>query len=85
VQKLKDKLSEASEAHRSGEIGAVPMRSDRFFAVNSSWYFATREGASVGPFETKEKALGGLDDFIEFVKLAGPAMRDSFTQSLRTA
>ena len=41
-------------ANRIGENGPVPMRTDRFFAVNSAWYFATREGASIGPFDSKD-------------------------------
>jgi hypothetical protein len=70
---------------RNGELGAVPMRTDRFFAVNSAWYFATREGASVGPFEDKAEALGGLADFLDFIQLAEPRVLSTFYASLHTA
>lgn len=70
---------------RSGERGVVPMRTDRFFAVNSAWYFATREGASVGPFEDKSEAQNGLSDFLDFIQLAEPRVLSTFYASLHTA
>ena len=59
-------------ANRQGESGSVPLRSDRFFAAQGQWYFATREGAPIGPFGDKGEALQGLNDFIEFMNLAEP-------------
>jgi hypothetical protein len=70
---------------RTGELGAVPMRTDRFFAVNSAWYFATREGASIGPFESKPDAQKGLSDFIDFIKLAEPRVLTTFYSSLHAS
>ncbi len=58
------------------------MRTDRFFAVNSAWYFATREGASIGPFDTKYDAQKGLHDFIDFIQLAEPRVLSSFYSNL---
>jgi hypothetical protein len=69
---------------RNGEAGAVPMRTDRFFAVNSAWYFATREGASIGPFEDKTEAQRGLSDFLDFIQLAEPRVLSTFYSSLNT-
>ncbi len=68
--------------NRDGESGPTPMRSDRFFAVKSSWYFATREGASIGPFDDKNLASQGLSDFLDFIALAEPKMLSSFYASL---
>lgn len=68
--------------NRKGENGPAPMRTDRFFAVKSSWYFATREGASIGPFDNKDEAAQGLSDFIDFIALAEPQMLSSFYASL---
>ena len=63
----------SSTIHRAGEMGStVPMRSDRFFAAQGEWFFSTREGAPIGPFDDKEEAVKGLDDFIEFMSLAEP-------------
>jgi hypothetical protein len=69
--------------NRVGEDGPTPMRTDRFFSVNSAWYFATREGASIGPFENKNDAEQGLRDFIDFIALAEPRVLSSFYASLR--
>jgi len=68
---------------RDGESGVVPIRTDRFFAVNSAWYFATREGASIGPFGDKSEARKGLADFLDFIKLAEPRVLSSFYASLQ--
>jgi hypothetical protein len=71
-----------SGAARTGEIGIVPMRTDRFFAINSAWFFATREGASIGPYENKSEAHEGLADFLDFIRLANPPLLSTFYSSL---
>lgn len=58
--------------NRQGEAGQIPLRSDRFFTAQGEWYFSTREGAPIGPFEDKDDARKGLNDFIEFMLLAEP-------------
>jgi hypothetical protein len=68
--------------NRIGEGGNVPSRTERFFAVTSGWYFATREGAPIGPFDDKNEAENGLDDFIEFMSLAEPKTLSKLYQSL---
>ena len=70
------------KAARTGEGGISPMRTDRFFSVNSTWYFATREGASIGPFDSKTDAAQGLRDFVDFIALAEPRVLTSFYSSL---
>lgn len=68
--------------NRQGESGPVPLRTDRFFAAQGEWYFATREGAPIGPFEDKGEARKGLDDFIEFLELAEPKILSRLYKSL---
>jgi len=48
------------------------MRTDRFFNAQGQWFFSTREGSPIGPFEDKDEAQKGLGDFIEFMSLAEP-------------
>jgi hypothetical protein len=74
----------AASCRRTGESGAVPMRTDRFFAVNAAWYFTTREGASIGPFASKTDAQGGLADFVKFIAIAQPRVLSSLYASLHT-
>lgn len=69
-------------SNRQGEKGPVPLRSDRFFSAQGEWFFATREGAPIGPFEDKEEARKGLDDFIEFLGLADPKILSRFYATL---
>jgi hypothetical protein len=71
---------------RSGEKDVkLPLRTDRFFAVYSAWYFTTREGAAIGPFESKQEAQSGLLDFIEFIQKAEGSIRNTFISSLVAA
>lgn len=54
---------------RTGEDGAPPFRSSRFFCVGSKWYFTTREGFDSGPFATRERAEIGLKRFLHVVRM----------------
>ncbi|HUH38616.1 MAG TPA: DUF6316 family protein, partial [Spongiibacteraceae bacterium] len=54
---------------RAGEAGSPPARHDRFFVEGGDWYFKTREGAPIGPFEDRDDARRGLTDFLEFMLL----------------
>ena len=69
--------------NRQGEAGKIPIRTDRFFAVNSSWYFTTREGGSIGPYKSKIDAKSGLTDFVAFIKNAEPTLLQSFLSTLK--
>ncbi len=50
---------------------ANQFRTDRFFKLHNYWFFATREGASVGPFDSRDCAVKAVDDYIEFAQKAG--------------
>ena len=49
--------------HRRGESGDVPFRSGRFFSSDGQWYFSTREGDNVGPFNSLHDARAGLVEY----------------------
>jgi hypothetical protein len=68
--------------NRAGETGAIPARHSRFFEQSRRWYFATREGASIGPFDNRFEAEQGLQDFLDFITLATPTTLASFYASL---
>lgn len=44
------------------------LQSSRFFKLYNYWYFATREGATLGPFDTREQAAVATEDYIGFVE-----------------
>ena len=39
--------------YRKSEPAKLWFRSERFFRCNGRWYFHTREGFAVGPYETR--------------------------------
>jgi hypothetical protein len=67
------------KSNRTGEHGRVPDRTDRFFIKNDYWYYTTREGVDIGPFDTLEDAAQGVQEFVEFVSDTEP----SFSQTLK--
>ncbi len=55
---------------RNNESGSIPARSSRFFQQEEYWYFRTREGLDIGPFDTQADAEDGVNGFIGFLKQA---------------
>ncbi|OUS14941.1 hypothetical protein A9Q88_12735 [Gammaproteobacteria bacterium 50_400_T64] len=53
---------------------ATRVRSDRYFKLSDYWYFITREGATLGPYDSKDQAQQAVADYIQFVNQASPAM-----------
>lgn len=51
-----------------------PLRSDRYFKLSDYWYFVTREGATLGPYDSRDQAQDAVADYIQFVNKATPAM-----------
>ena len=70
------------ESNRMGEYGQTPPRSSRIFAMESLWYFTTREGADIGPFGSCDEASNGLQDFIQFIGLANKQTLKVFLSAL---
>ncbi len=60
--------SDAPPQKRVGEADKFWFRSNRFFKVETQWYFTTRENLNVGPFVTKKDAVDGLDLFINCIE-----------------
>ena len=60
--------------HRSGEYGEIPARNERVFQKNNYWYYTTREGVDIGPFDNRAAAQTGAKEFVDFIVAAGPHM-----------
>lgn len=58
---------------------SIPLRSERFFKLEDSWYFTTRENVTVGPFKSRDCARSAVNDFIDFIKAAPPQTVAAFT------
>ncbi|MCB1662760.1 MAG: hypothetical protein KDI20_09180 [Pseudomonadales bacterium] len=50
--------------------------------MESHWYFSTREGTDVGPFDSRDEASSGLQDFIQFIQLANHRTLHNFLNTL---
>lgn len=60
--------------NRAGEQGNFPERNQRFFQKASYWYYSTREGVDIGPFDSLSEAEVGASDFIDFIIHAEPSV-----------
>ena len=59
--------------NRSGENGKIPQRHERFFQADEYWYYTTREGVDIGPFDSLEDASSGANEFVDFISTVQPA------------
>lgn len=67
-------------SNRTGEQGSVPEREDRFFSSSEYWYYTTREGVDIGPFDSLEEAMHGAGEFIEFISGVEPSFSSTLQQ-----
>jgi len=51
-------------------------RSDRIFSTGGQWYFQTREGIAVGPYSSRDSAVGEVALFARVHRRARRAARD---------
>jgi hypothetical protein len=56
---------------KRNETGAIQnnSRSSRMFRENQQWYFRTREGQSIGPFDDELEASTQLEVYIRLVEV----------------
>lgn len=71
--------------NRTGEKHSVPSRSNRFFESSGYWYYGTREGVDIGPFDSLHEAERGVSDFIDFIMHAEPDVLASLRSYGRAA
>lgn len=72
-------------SNRNGENGLHPIRNQRFFQMDNYWYYTTREGVNVGPFDSCVQAQRGVVDFIEYICTADDRIVQAFKQCARAA
>jgi hypothetical protein len=71
--------------NRTGEHSAIPSRESRYFDKDGYWYYKTREGVEIGPFDSLHEAEHGVSDFIDFIMHAEPEVRASLEKYARAA
>lgn len=63
----------------------MPGRESRFSRINGYWYYSTREGIDIGPFDSKHEAQAGVSAFIDFILHAEPEVVDSLNRHYSAA
>lgn len=63
--------------NRNGEEGKIPERSDRFFCKDDYWYYTTREGVAIGPFDSIDEAITSAEQLIEFITGEAPTFSET--------
>lgn len=72
--------------NRTGEnTENVPARNSRFFQEEGYWYYNTREGVAIGPFDSLSEAETGVSDFIDFIMHAEPSVSETLTKYAQQA
>jgi Domain of unknown function (DUF6316) len=56
-------------------------RDDRFFNLDDNWYFTTREGLVMGPYESRCQAESESATYIRFLKFAHPPVVNLVTRN----
>lgn len=67
-------------SNRTGEQGATPPRTGRFLQRDGYWYYSTREGVDIGPFDNRADAENGVGDFIDFICASEPQVLEALKQ-----
>jgi len=65
---------------RKGEETPCPDRSDRVCQKGAYWYFHTREDVMIGPFDSKDLATKGVNDYVGFAMDADSALLGSLAK-----
>ena len=71
--------------NRTGEQTDFPSRSARFFQTENYWYYNTREGVAIGPFDSLSEAETGVSDFIDFIMHAEPSVSETLSKYAQQA
>lgn len=66
--------------NRTGEDGSTPSRVARLFEENNYWYYSTREGVTIGPFDTRQEAESGVRHFVDYITHASKRAAQSFAR-----
>ncbi len=72
-------------SNRNGESETHAIRNQRFFQMEHYWYYTTREGVNIGPFDSCIQAEQGVAEFIEFICAADDKVVQAFKQCARVA
>ena len=62
---------QSSPCYRRDDTEAFKSsRDERYFNYDGRWYFATREGVIMGPYDSRAQAIAETNTYIAFIKAA---------------
>ncbi len=61
----------------------IPQRTHRIFQQGDYWYFRTREGMDIGPFDARGDASLGIKGFVQFLEESQPEKVKKVTHYIR--
>ena len=82
---LRKAIAKGCNMKRTGENTESQERTVRFFETEGYWYYNTREGVAIGPFDTLSEAEIGVSDFIDFIIHAEPEVSKTLAKYARAA
>ena len=65
---------------RTGEHAAEHERNARFVMKEEYWYYTTREGVEIGPFDSRADAEVGASEFVDYICTSEPQIVDILKQ-----
>lgn len=71
--------------NRIGETNTQKNRNLRYFQEDAYWYYNTREGVAIGPFDSLSEAETGVSDFIDFITHAEPSVSNTLAMYAKAA
>ncbi len=66
----------ASSRRNDDDRTASHPRDERYFTLDNHWYFTTREGLVMGPFDSRAQAVGEAANYIRFTQAATARVLD---------
>lgn len=61
-------MNDSPKQRKDDPKEAPHFRTHRIHAINSDWYFLTREGQNIGPFPNRKTTEDSLAEFLKTVK-----------------
>ncbi|NYZ69687.1 hypothetical protein H0A36_27100 [Endozoicomonas sp. SM1973] len=61
-------LTRKDDVDKNGAF--LAKRYDRYFQTQGDWFFYTREGKTLGPYDSKDLAAEGVGHYLEFLSQA---------------
>ena len=68
---------------RKGERAArdlANVRNERYFERDRYWYYTTREGVDIGPYDSKSEAVNGCCLYINYLNTTDPNITRTLQQ-----